>query len=388
MVRLYRDAGAQSGVARARCRHGGQSLLGRSLRQPLDVGVEGRQIVVVVMQHHLERRHPGGINGDRGHLGIVDALGEPAVIAGKAAPPGLECSIVGGELRQAGGLGLAFCVIRQRPGVERGKVLTRLRHQLQEALPVPLRLGPLLHERRPAVMRNPALDAFLLHRRGEGLVECAVALGIGLLVGELMEQQPCELRLLPADEGAQHRVIHPAQRGIRGYPADIHIVPRLAELLGLGIRIRLMEIAAIDHAAGDRKAPLHGIHRQGRCSEHVPDHEGTVECCVTAITAVVGQTEVGDREAAQRLLALQPFAQLGLRGRIRDDFRDRPARLHEIEVPTDRLPVIARGGAAGQGQGQEGRSRDGTSDPRERSGLDASTAGRGEPPPWSRAHSQ
>ncbi len=63
---------------------------------------------------------------------------------------------------------------------------------------------------------QPAAHALLLHRHGKRLVEIGVARHVDHLVGELVEDDRCELHVVPADHGVEDGIVEVPQCGIGG----------------------------------------------------------------------------------------------------------------------------------------------------------------------------
>src|SRR5690606_33071259 len=98
---------------------------------------------------------------------------------------------------------------------------------------------------------QPAAHALLLHRHGEGLVERGVVTNISHLVGELVEEEPRELRIRIDDERGKQRIVEPAERRVSRHPPDMHVVAFGTQTCGVALRELLGEEAAIAYTAGE-----------------------------------------------------------------------------------------------------------------------------------------
>ncbi len=120
--------------------------------------------------------------------------------------------------------------------VDRDELRARCVGERAKALAVALAGLDLRHHRRIVLGGEPARDALLLDRDSEGLVEYAVVLHVGDLMGELVEDQPRDLGIGVAYERGQDRVVEVAQRREGGDAADVDVVARRGELCGFGLR--------------------------------------------------------------------------------------------------------------------------------------------------------
>ncbi len=87
---------------------------------------------------------------------------------------------------------------------------------------------------------------------------------------ELVEQEPCQLRVRVVDERREQRVVEPAQRGVRRHAVDYDVIARGAPRRRVALGILPVVVAAVRHAAGDRKAGERRLERKLRRRHHVP----------------------------------------------------------------------------------------------------------------------
>ena len=196
-----------------------------------------------------------------------------------------------------------------------------------------------------------------LHRGGIGLVEGRVVLHVDDLVREFMEQHARQFALGVADEGAQHRIaaqpVHPAQRGIGRHAVDAALQPLRAQLGRQGLRLCLVEVAAVADTAREREAPGLELQRVRRRRHGIPHSRAAVQVGVAVVTRVVGKMELIDRKPTHALGQLQLPTQVCRRGRVVQPVLDGLGRMHQRQMPTRRLQVVRRVGAAGQRQQRE-----------------------------------
>ena len=152
---------------------------------------------------------------------------------------------------------------------------------------------------------QPQRGRQLLHAAGKGFVKGRVAGQIDDLVGEFMKQQARKITFLPVDEGAEQRVaaqpVQIAEGGIGGHAIDIDFQPLLLELLALGQCRIMAEVAAITHAAGDRKAPAVQLQAGGRRGHHVPYRMAALQIGIARITGISGKAKLGTGKLAHGL---------------------------------------------------------------------------------------
>ena len=221
-----------------------------------------------------EGRQPVPVGGQRSQKGIVHPLNHPVVAsAAEPRPIGL---IAGAQSTYQVRLG-RFKGGRPRLAVQGCKPGFRL-HQ-QPGQPAPLRL-PLPMRRElvgPALDGKPLAGARLAHEAGKGLVQRYVIGHPQPPVRRLMDQQFGQLRLRPVNEGAQQRIVEPAERGVGRNPADVGLQALVRETLRGAQRGVAREVAPIGGAAGERMAPLVGLQREGRRGEDIPQHVAALE---------------------------------------------------------------------------------------------------------------
>src|ERR1043165_706835 len=88
----------------------------------------------------------------------------------------------------------------------------------------------------------------------EALVEWARAANVQRVMEEFVEDDVGKRHLVIVEQMREQRVVEPAQRAERGRGADIGVIAVLLELLRLGQRLFLGEIALVRHIP-DHKEP-------------------------------------------------------------------------------------------------------------------------------------
>ena len=206
---------------------------------------------------------PIPVGGQRGEKGVVHPLHHPVVAA--AAEP-IPVDLIAGvqgvdQLRFGRFSGIPALRRRGRIGLGVERRQSGLGPHEQTGKPVPLRL--LLPMRReligPALNGKPLASALLAHEAGEGLVQRHIIGHPKPLVRRFMNQQFGQLRLRPVNEGAQQRIIEPAERGIGGDPTDIGLQALARQVLRGAAGGIEREVASIGGAASERMAPLKGF---------------------------------------------------------------------------------------------------------------------------------
>src|SRR5579862_4834851 len=119
-------------------------------------------------------------------------------------------------------------------------------------------------------------------------------------MGKLMKYDRCEFDIVPTHHGVEHGVVEVSQRGIRRYAADRDVESPAMQRLSKAAGLAFGEIAAIGDAADNGITPLLGVDREFRRSDHIPNHVGAPEIRVTAVAAVIRQSEFAAGEIANR----------------------------------------------------------------------------------------
>ena len=149
---------------------------------------------------------------------------------------------------------------------------------------------------RPAFVREPASEPFDLDHGREGFVEIAVALHVYGLVREFMEDEGGKLEIAVAKHRIEHGIPQVAERRIRNRRPDVHVVTPFAEPGRLSRRTLLVEVAAIAHASGDRKAPALRLDRELLCGENIPGCIASPKVGVCPVASVVREAKFRHRE--------------------------------------------------------------------------------------------
>ena len=192
----------------------------------------------------------------------------------------------------------------------------------------------------PALDGKPLAGARPAHEAGKGFVQRHVISHPEPAVGRLMDQQFGQLGLRPIDEGAQQRIVEPAERGVGGDPADVGLQTLASQALRGADGGIAREVAPIGGAAGERMAPLTGRQRERRRGNHIPQHVTALKVCETPVAGAGVQTHF--RLGKPQNLPGPP--QLGLercRGRwVRQQRIDRLRCPQYPPMPTHRLGVV------------------------------------------------
>jgi hypothetical protein len=183
---------------------------------------------------------------------------------------------------------------------------------------------------------EPALEAFGLDHGCESLIEVAVPRRIDLLVRKLVEDESREVRVPVAEHRVQHRVAQVPERRVGNGRADENVKALVPQLARLARRARLVEVAAVAHAARDRKAPVLRLDRKLGRREKIPGDVAPAEVGVSAVTAVVRKTEIAHSEIARPRDELEPAAQRRIRARACDHLLDRLALSIHLHLPLAR----------------------------------------------------
>ena len=156
------------------------------------------------------------------------------------------------------------------------------------------------------------------------------------------------------DKRVEQRVaagpVHPTQRGVRGHAVHTGFQPLGLELRGFLPRLPLVEIAPVTDAPQHRKAPGLGCERKLGRGHHIPHHGAALQIGIAPVAGVVRQTQLGCRKAADALRQRQPLLQGHRCLQVGQPHVHRFRSVHQLQMPADRLPVVARIGAATQRQ--------------------------------------
>src|SRR5690606_36451383 len=250
-------------------------------------------------------------------------------------------------------LARAHLLRRQAGAVQPLQSLAGPQQQLDElALSLTLR-APCIEQRQSFALDQPALETFFFHHGRERLVEARVARRVRNLMRELVEERAYELRIAPLEHRAQHWILEMPERRIGGHAVDRRILAAPAQPPRVALCAALGEVAAINDAAGVRKAPAQRLDRELLGREHIPYDVRTLQVDVAAIAAVIRQPELARGEIARFGDVLQPRAQRRRRGRIHHQLRDRLTLRRNLHLTARRLQQITtRETQAGQQQEQ------------------------------------
>lgn len=216
-----------------------------------------------------EGRLPVPVGGQRGQVGVVHALHHPVVAS--AAEPGPVDLIAGAHGIQQPRL----CWAKTRRAVlvvKRCEASLGAHEQPNQSAPLRLLLAVRRELIGPALKGKPLAGALLAHEAGKGLVQRHVIGHPEPPVRRLMDQQFGQFRLRPIDEGAEQRIVEPAERGIGGDPADEGLQTLACQALRGAAGGILGEVAAIGGATSERMAPLASLQGERRGGEDIPQH--------------------------------------------------------------------------------------------------------------------
>nr|GEU28155.1 hypothetical protein [Tanacetum cinerariifolium] len=264
----------------------------------LEQAPEGRQIIM--------------IGAHRAQVRIGQRFGKPAVVAGVAAPAFLEAQIVRFQVGKDAGLFGAAVAHAGFAGVVFSEHVAVTHQQRQEIRAAGVVAGIGFAHLVGAVQLQPALYPGLFHGRGKAFVELGVALHIDHLVRQLVEHHARQLGVGIIDEGRQQRIAEPAQRGVRGHAAHLHVVAFGAQLVGVGVGVVLAVVTTVADAAGNRKTPLDRTQRQLGRGHDIPQHERARQRSVILVAGVVRQAQFLYRKAADQQRFFEPRLELGI----------------------------------------------------------------------------
>lgn len=216
-----------------------------------------------------EGRLPVPVGGQRGQVGVVHALHHP-VVASAAEPRPVDL-IAGAHGIQQPCLGRPKAR-RADLVVERRKAGLGAHEQPNHAAPLRLLLAVRRELIGPALKGKPLAGALLAHEAGKSLVQRHVIGHPEPPVRRLMDQQLSQFRLRPIDEGAEQRIVEPAERGVGGNPANEGLQALVGQALRGAAGGFLGEVAAIGGATSERMAPLASLQGERRGGEDIPQH--------------------------------------------------------------------------------------------------------------------
>ncbi len=295
-------------------------------------------------------------------------MGEPRVVAGKAAPALLlRLHVVGAQLRQQLGLGGELGLIAAVAGIQAFELVAPARRQLAEVLAALLTFAILGTHRIAAMLLQPQPRADAFHRGGEGLVEHGVVGDIELLVRQFVKDQARQFAFGAVDEGVEQRVaadpVAPAQRRIGRHAVDADVVALGTQSGSEGIGLSTVEVAAVADAAGDRVAPGLQVQRQRRCRHHVPHRGRSLQIGIGAVAGVVGQLQHLHGKVAHLPGQVQPLLQRGLRVALGQPVVHRFGARHQVEVAANRLAVVVQVATAAAQAQRAGGQQQGAAQP-------------------------
>ena len=288
-------------------------------------------------------RQPVPVGGQRSQKGVVHPL-HHRVVASAAEPRPIGL-IAGAQSTHQLRFG-RFKGGRTRLAVQGGKSGFRL-HQ-QPGQPAPLRL-PLPMRRElvaPALDGKPLAGARLAHEAGEGFVQRHVIGHPEPSVRRLVDQQFGQLRFRPVNEGAQQRIVEPAERGVGRNPADVGLQALVRETLRGAQRGGVREVAPIGGAAGERMAPLTGLQGEWRRGKDIPQHMAALKVSETPVAGAGVQAHFRLGKLKNLPGSPQPRLERCRGCRIRQQRINRLRRPNNLPVPTHRLGVVAEVSAA------------------------------------------
>lgn len=132
-----------------------------------------------------------------------------------------------------------------------------------------------------------------------------------------MNQQLGQPPFRPANEGAEQRILEPAQRRVGGNPSHVDVHAAGLEIRREPLRAALLEVAPIGGTPHDEMTPETGLEAELGGSENVPDHIGPVELHVGGVAAFRFKTELLAGERKHILAGAKPgekarFQDIGL----------------------------------------------------------------------------
>ncbi len=304
---------------------------------------------------------PIPVGGQRGQKGVVHPLHHPVIApAAEPIPVDLIAGVQGVEQLRFGRF-FGIPALRRRGhvglGVERRQ--SGLGPHEQIGKPVPMRLLLLMRCELigPALNGKPLAGALLANKAGEGLVQRHVIGHPEPLVRCLMDQQFRQLRLRPINEGAQQRIIEPAERGIGGDPTDIGLQALARQVLRGAAGGIEREVASIGGAASERMAPLTSRQREGGRGEDIPQHMAALKAGEAPVAAAGVQAHF--RLGELQNLPNSPQSGLEQRrgGRVLQQRIDRLRCPQHPPMPAHRLGVVAEVCAAAHPHRQQQHKR-------------------------------
>ena len=227
-------------------------------------------------------------------------------------------------------------------GIESPQASLGMHQQASE--PPPLRL-PLPMRRElvePAPDGKPLAGALLAHEAGKGLVQRHVIGHPEPPVRRLVDQQFGQLRLRPVNEGAQQRIVEPAERGIGRNPADVGLQALVRETLRGAVGGVAREVAPIGGAAGERMAPLPGLQRERRRGKDIPHHMAALQVGEAPVAGAGVQSHFRLGELKNLHGPPQPGLERRRGRRVRQQRIDRLRGPNDLPMPAHRLGVVAK----------------------------------------------
>lgn len=297
-----------------------------------------------------EGRLPVPVGGQRGQVGVVHPLHHPVVAS--AAEPGAIDLIAGAHGIQQPCLGRPKAH-RAVLVVERCEASLGAHEQPNQSAPLRLLLAVRRELIGPALKGKPLAGALFAHKAGKGLVQRHVIGHPEPPVRRLMDQQFGQLRLRPVDEGAEQRIVEPAERGVGGDPANEGLQALVGQAVGGAAGGILGEVAAIGGATSERMAPLASLQGERRGGEDVPQHMAALEVGEAPVAGAGVQAHFRLGEAKNLPGSPQPGLERCGGRRIRQQRIDRLRCPQHPPMPAHRLGVVAEVCAAAERHGQQ-----------------------------------
>ena len=298
-----------------------------------------------------EGRPPVPVSGQGGQIGVVHLLHHPVVAsAAEPLPVGLVAGAQGIQQPRLGRAKTGNGVL----AVERCKAGLGAHEQASQPAPLGLALKMRSELIGPALTGKPLACALLAHEAGEGLVQRHVIGHPEPSVRRLMDQQLGQRRLRPIDEGAEQRIVEPAERGIGGDPANEGFQVLPGQALRGTVGGNLGEVAAIGGAADERMAPLARRQGERRGGEDVPNHMAAPKVGEAPVAACGVQAHLRFSEPKHLPGPPQPGLERRRGRRIPQQRIDWLRCPQHPPMPAHGLGVVAKVCAAAQ-RGQEHR---------------------------------
>ncbi len=292
-----------------------------------------------------EGRLPVPVSGQGGQIGVVHPRHQPVVAsAAELTSVGLVAGAHGVQQPRLGRAKIRNAVL----AIERCELGLGAHEQPNQPVPIRLALAMRGELIGPALTGKPLAGALLPHEASEGLVQRHVIGHPEPLVGRLVDQQFGQRRLRPIDEGAEQRIVEPAERGVGGNSANkgFHALPGQA-LRGPAGGIP-GEVAAIGCAADERMAPLARRQGERRGGEDVPQDMAALKVGEASVAAPGVQAHL--RLSEPKHLPGQPQPRLERRRsrRVPQQRIDWLRCPQHAPMPAHRLGVVAEVSAAAE----------------------------------------